>query len=172
MNYRIISALAAIGIILLIALYAKESEHFNRTLDAGLLVRNSVLTGLAAGTAAGLFAVRRSKSQEDRLPVFLLCFFFCALFAPLLGGMSNRVFAGEAVPVSVEVHLEEAFSKPRFGLLKSEKTPASGYHSFFYLDGRLRKIQSNTPVFSGKRRGDTVQLPFKKGLWGFDFVPL
>jgi hypothetical protein len=171
MNYRIFGILAALGLLLLIVLYAKEVGHFNRTLDAGILIRNSAFAGAVAGAVAGLIAVFRTKVAEDRLPAFFMGFFFCVVFAPLFGGLSNRHFAGEVVPVAVEFHMEEAYFGLQFGLLRAAKKTPAGYRSFFYLDGRLRRIQASAPLFSNKRRGDVVQLNFKKGYWGFDFVP-
>jgi len=70
--------------------------------------------------------------------------------------------------VPVEFVEESARYAGRFGA--GETATANTYFTFFYKNQKLFKIQTRQPVFPGAKRGDIVELPLKRGLWGFDVV--
>ncbi len=171
MKTRLTGIAAVALIIALLVLYVLEFDHLNRTLDAGWLVRWSVGAGGVLGAVAGILLAKRAKSTEDRLPFFFGAFLACALLAPLAGSLSNRLMANPKVQqASVEFHLEEVFYAGVYGFLLGSK-PEPRYRSFFYWGERMYKVQTRRPMFSGRYRGEQVNLSLHKGLWGFYFIP-
>jgi MFS family permease len=170
---KIIGFAALLALIAIMVFYVKEFNYFNRTLHGGRLALHAALAGLAVGAILGGYLAWRVRSSEDRVPVFFAGLLFCAFFGPLAGSLSNRLLAAPEVEmVSAEFHLEEAYYAELYGFLRGKKKAPAGYRTFFYMDGRLKKIQTRTPMFPDKRRGDTVQVPLQQGLWGFSFVPM
>ncbi len=171
MKTRLIAIGSAALFLAVLTFYALEFDHLNRTLSAGILARNAALAGLGVGLAAGGLLARRVTDKEDRAPAFFGAVFVCLFFGPLAGSLSNRLLAGDAVSVNVEFHLEEAYHAELYGFLRGGSNTPVGYRSFFYIDGRMRKIQTRKPIFQAKYRGDIAPLPLRKGFWGFYFVP-
>ncbi len=168
---RLIGIASVALVILVIALYVKEFDHFNRTLQGGVLAHNAALTGMGVGMLLGGVLAWRISDADDRLPAFFAPLFAGLLLGPLAGSLSNRLCAApEVISSEVEFHLEEMYYAELYGFLRGGRTDP-GYRSFFYLNNRLYKVQTRQPMFDGKYRGDKVVLPLRHGFWGFDFVP-
>ena len=60
----------------------------------------------------------------------------------------------------------------RFGRLEGEEPRVDGYYLFFRKEGELHRVElpANWDEPVGIKPGDSISLPFKKGLWGFDLL--
>ncbi len=164
--------LITLGIVGLIVLYVFEFEWLNRTFHSRSLVFIFLLLGALVGYLLSKKLRKTGKDWVEKLQLTLLIAVPLALFAPLLGSLSNRLLSFRAEQsIPVELVEEKAYFASIFGVLQDEKVKPTGYRSFFYKDQQLLRLQSKTPLFEGAEQGDTVQLPLKKGLWGFEFVP-
>jgi hypothetical protein len=120
-----------------------------------------------------LIAFRLQKSAEDsvaRMQIWAACLILCALFAPLVGSLINRLFSIRAAPQTFLFFDERPYASSRFGWIEGEKISPDGYYIFITRNGKLERIESKKPRFEGVERGAEVELPVRKGLLGFDVV--
>lgn len=151
--------------------YVKEFDHFNRMVGARQLVIPALLFGGLSGLALGLYLQRRQQDTVVRLQIVMACLFALLVVAPLLAGLSNRLLSWNKVRYEeVEFVQERAFFSSRFGAIKDESQMPTGYYLFFYYQGRLIRISMDQSHFDGVEDGELILIPFKKGLWGIDFV--
>jgi hypothetical protein len=110
-------------------------------------------------------------SSVTRLQLWAACLLLPALFAPLFGSWGNRLPAPyPAKPVSFEFFQEKPFAASRFGFLEGEKIEPSGYYVFIIRNGKIERLRSKISRFGNLERGATIQLPVKKGLFGYEVV--
>lgn len=160
--------LAVLGVI---ALYALEFRYFNRTLHAAALVGWSLLAGALLGALLGYRFRHRAEDQVERVQIYVFFIVLTALFAPLFASLSNRILAPEEPrQVPVEFVKEEGRYANRFGIPEQDSVQADHYFLFFYRDGGIFRIKSETPLFPDKERGDTISIPLQRGLWGYEVV--
>ncbi|MDX1942335.1 MAG: hypothetical protein SFU99_17350 [Saprospiraceae bacterium] len=160
-----------LGIVGLIVLYVFEFEYFNRTFQVGTMTFWSMLIGIAFGLLVARRFLKSANDLIDRVRVVLLCTVGIAIFMPLFASLSNRLWSFHpTTPVAVEFVESEAYIGSALGLMRGEKITPTGHRTFVYRDTKLLKIQTKEALFPEAQRGDTVQLPVKKGLWGFEFV--
>lgn len=167
--------LKAFAVVLLllggVVLYALEFRYFNLTLQVRSLVLWSVAAGVVLGAFLGYRYQRKTREQVEKIQIYAFFILLSAVFMPLLGSLSNRLLSlSEIAPVPVEFLQEEARYADRFGITKGDTVRPNEYFLFFYKDGDIHRIKTTTPEFSGKERGDTILLPIRKGLWGYEIV--
>jgi len=161
-------ALALLG---LIALYALEFRYFNRMLHASGLVGWSLLAGALIGALLGYRFRHRGEDRVERVQIYLFFIVLTALFMPLFASLSNRLLAmQEPRQVPVEFVKEEGRYANRFGIPEQDTVQADQYFIFFYKDGGIYRIKSESPLYPGKERGDTITIPLQRGLWGYELV--
>lgn len=168
---RIAGLLITALILGFVVLYALEFHYFNRTLGFGRLLWWSLPVGAAVGAGLGYRFRKQGSSRLERVQLYVFFIVLCTLFAPLFASLSNRLLAPQAarsVPVEF-AGVEPRFSS-RFGLMEDEKPVANQFYLFFYYDGRLHRIRTDSLRFPEAVRGDTVQLMLKRGLWGKEIV--
>ena len=152
-------------------LYAIEIEYLNRTLHAGRMMMVALIIGLGIGTFLGYRFQKTATDSVGRIRTYAVSIVLSGLVLPLLVGLSNRLLSFYPVQaVRVEFVEESPRYSNRFGILPDERVQANAYFTFFYKDQSLYKIQTRQSLLPDAQRGDTVTLPMKKGLWGFEFV--
>ena len=154
-----------------VVLYALEFSWFDRTLDVRRLVLWSMAIGALPGLALAWRFRQSAKDLTEKVQLYVFFMIICVIFAPLAGSLSNRLLSPYPVRTQAVMVMEEQASKSEpFGLIVGEKPEITGYFSFFYYEGKLRRIKNKTPLFSGRQRGETAMLRMQKGLWGLEVV--
>ena len=168
---RITGLIATALILGLVVLYVLEFRYFNRTLGFGRLLWWSLPVGAAVGAALGYRFRKQGGDRLERVQLYVLFIVLCTLFAPLFASLSNRLLSPRAArSVSVEFAGVEPRFSSRFGVMEEEKPAANQFYLFFYYDGQLHRIRTDSLRFPEAERGDTVQLMLKRGLWGKEVV--
>lgn len=168
---KILSLLGVVGLIGLITAYVFEFRWMENTFEVRKLVWGSVVTGIFLGT---LVTWRWQKNVDDsvaKMQLWAACLLLPAMFAPLFGSLANRLLSTRPAQIEEFIfHEEKAFAASPFGFFKGEKIAPDGYYIFFNRNGKLERIESDRPRFEDIERGTTIELPVKKGLFGFEFV--
>jgi hypothetical protein len=172
MNREKIKAAAITALIIgAVVLYVLEFQYFDRILN----VRGLVLVSLALGALLGFALARRWRHTAgdslERFQLHAALVVLCALFMPLLGSLSNRLLSPFPARVETVEFVEESPRiASRFGVIRGEEPVANQYTLFFYRENRLRRIKNQRAHFSEQLRGDSIPLPFRRGLWGYEVV--
>lgn len=166
------SAVAVAVLLLgLVVLYVLEFRYFNLLLDARTLVLRSLGVGAVAGMVAGYFSGRRYANPLERIQIIIFITVLTTLFTPLFGSLSNRWLGRQPLRLEpVEFVEEQPNYSDRFGLIEGERPEPNGFLLFFYYEGRLFRIKYETSLFAGKHRGERIDLPMRKGFWGYYLV--
>jgi hypothetical protein len=64
----------------------------------------------------------------------------------------------------------EQLISSRFGMVKNMSDNVDAVYTHFIKDGEPHRIRTKKPIFDGVERGTEVELPIRKGLWGFYVV--
>lgn len=161
----------ALGLLGLVTLYVLEFRYFDRTLHVGSLIGWSVTVGVLLGSALAYRFREKAGDLTERIQLFVFFIVLSALFMPLFGSLTNRLLSWrETRNVAVEFIDQEARYASRFGLMEEEKATPNQFFIFFYKGDELYRIKSDEPLFATAERGDTVPLPMKRGLWGYEVV--
>lgn len=172
MNEYVKYALITAGIIGLFILYAFEFTYFNRTFYIQRLAIIAIILGMVMGAVSAWRLQKWATSQLERLQLYIACILFAAIFMPLFASLTNRLLSFHPVEkLPVEFVEEKPYFNSRFGITSEGQARPSSHRSFIYWKEDLLGLQTETPLFSEAKRGDTIQLAIKKGLWGFEFVP-
>ncbi|MCO6476271.1 MAG: hypothetical protein J5I94_06605 [Phaeodactylibacter sp.] len=169
---RFTALLIVLSVIGLIAFYVLEFRWFDRTLDMRSLALYAMGAGALLGTALARRFSRRSQNLVEKVQLYVFFIIFCSLFAPFFASLSNRLLSPHA-PRSepAEFFEQRAYIAGRFGLIKEEEIKPTGYYTFFYYEGQLRRVKSKLPLLPlDMKRGQSVELLMQKGLWGYDVV--
>lgn len=155
-----------------VTLYAAEFRFFNLYLERTRFITIALGGGLLLGIILAWFLHRRwGDDRLDRLRGSIGIAFAVLFFFPLLFSLTNRWLSFRApTTLPVEWVEEEPRYSSRFGLQAGEQVKPSSYHWFFYWQDRLYRISSPRSRYADAGRGETVPLPIKQGLWGFDWV--
>lgn len=160
-----------LAFILGIILYTLEIRHFNNTFE----VKNLLIFGAILGLLVGLFlGYKMSHFGKESIEVFQIYFIITILsiiFMPLLVSLSNRWLSFHSTTIEkVEFVESNAYFASRFG--NAGEPEIDGYHTFFIRKGKLERIDSKKAIFPNAKKREMVDLPVKKGLWGFTEVIL
>lgn len=155
----------------LIALYALEFYYFKRTFGIKTMALVAAGIGAVIGAILGGALSRKAEDAVDRIQVFLFCIVLTAGFSPLLASLSNRLLSPHPLKwESVQFFEEKPYISERFGIMKGEKVKPRGYNLFFIRNGTLERIDNRLPLSVKPQRGDSLQIPVRKGLWGVEWV--
>ncbi len=169
---RFTALLIVLSVVGLIALYVLEFRWFDRTLNMRSLALYAMGAGALLGAALAWRFSRQAQSLVERVQLYVFFIVFCTLFAPFFASLSNRLLSPHGIhPRAVEFFEQRAYLADRFGLTKEEEIEPTGYYTFFYYEGQLRRVKSKLPLLPLEiKRGQRVELLMKKGLWGYDVV--
>lgn len=162
------SVLVIIG---LIVGYAFEFRHFSNTLHVERMVWGALLLGAAVGAGLAHRLSKTETSSVGKVRWWVSMLVLSTLFMPLLVSWLNRLpLSGTTKQITVEFIEEKPFAQERFGLERGKKIKPDGYFIFVNYQGEIIRLRADKQQFSGKERGDLVQLEVKNGNLGFDWV--
>jgi len=168
---KVLIALFGLLLLALVALYANEFYFFHRTFQVGRLLWWSALLGLALGVALGWRFSRVVEDLVERIQVYIFCIVLTTLFMPLLASLSNRLLSPHPAEWETVTFFEEkAYISERFGMMEGEKVKPRGYYLFFLRGGAMYRIDNRHRTGGTLQRGDTFDIPVRKGLWGTSWV--
>lgn len=157
----------------LMTLYANEIQFWGHYLERKQFLLFSALAGLIVGL---LVSWRFSRTLNPdwliRIRSSLAITFGTVVLFPLLVSLTNRALP-QSGPRTTEVEFvrEEGRFTSRFGSAVAPKKPST-YFLFFNHDSQFFRVQYQRSHFPDQQEGDTIALPLRKGLWGFEWVDL
>lgn len=170
-QYKILAWIGMLMFVGLITIYTFEFHWIENTFESGKLVVRSIIAGVVIGILLGIVLRKQADDLVSRLRLWSACLILPAIFAPLAGSLSNRLLTPHAEsPVYVEFWEEKPYAQERFGFIKGEKIEPEGFYIFLVREGEMKRFKSETRRFPGAQRGQQVEIPVKKGLWGFDVL--
>jgi hypothetical protein len=171
MNYKIYALLGALILLGSGIVYSLEFNWFNRTINMPELARYALLIGGLAGAAIAWAQRHQGRDQLERVQLFIFFIVIIGLYGPLFASLSNRLLSFRPEEYkTVKVTEENAFYASRTPPIKGETVKPSGYYLFFYFQNELRRIKIEKSYLRGRDPGTEIQLPMKKGLWGYYVV--
>jgi hypothetical protein len=163
--------LGVVGFLLIAAGYAFQIPVFSNTFDSMYLFFRALLFGGVTGFVVGRFLKDRSELPEEKIGILLGCIFAGLIIFPLLAIMSNKMISwGEPLSIKVKYMRTEQLISSRFGMVKNMNDNVDAVYTHFIKDGEMLRIRTKKPIFEDVERGVEVELPVKKGLWGFYVV--
>ena len=173
MQNKLIGILGGLFLVLLAYSYATEYKYFDNTLNIKKLLFIAAAIGGGLGILTGLFLSRTDKGDTvTKAQSILFCFFIGVLALPVIAAKTNRYMGTEQQSVKQFTFLRQipVYSKP-FGQTKMEKfTPT---YFLIYLEtsnAESIRIKSTKEWLQNSDKGKTIDLPVKKGYWGYDIV--
>lgn len=163
------SVLALFGIVIL---YVLEFQWFQNSFGVQRLVIGALGAGLFVGVILGFVFQKRGDDLVEKMQIWTACIIVPVLLMPLLASQTNRLFAEQAKPTKVQFWDEKAYTLNRYGVLKGDKIDTVGYFIFVVKDGEMVRLEHETPVFETAKKGDTVEISVRKGLFGIEFVEM
>ena len=155
-----------------ILLFVLEIPYFSNTIDANRMVGLSMLIGLVFGSFIGYYFSRNERQWMDRLIITTLFATIISLCSPLLASISNRTLSKPPASQSMTFIRSEGRIAERYGVFKGQQVPIGHYNLYLLNKDELLHLQSEVNPFEGVSAGEKVEIPIKKGLWGFEVVAL
>ncbi len=173
MHNKLIGILGGLFLLMLGWLYASEYQYFDNTLNIKKLLFIAAGIGGAVGILLGLFLSRTDKGDTvTQVQSVLFCFFIGVLTIPMIAAKTYRYFAVETPVVKQFTFLKQTpiYTKP-FGQTKME-TFTPSYFLIYLIDDNSHsiRIKSTKEWLQNSDKGKTIELPVKKGYWGYDIV--
>lgn len=153
-----------------IVLYVREFYYFSRTMRIGWLIGGAVIIGAGVGLWYSGKFLNKKMEFDERLPIRIFFLAAGAIFFPMFASILNRMTPTRPYYIAVELVEEKPFIADRGGILEDQPLQPSGYYLFFYYDNQLIRITNKKQWYAGKSRGDTVMIPAKTGLLGFQYI--
>ncbi len=153
--------------------YVHEVPYFSNTFGILYLFFRFLFLGIAVGGIIGWRLSKNAEDKSDRVPIIAFSVVAGMVIFPLLGISSNHFFAKDA-PLSIKVlfQKEEPLRTSRFGVAKNTTVTVDAFYLYFLKDGDLNRIRSKTQSFRNIEAGQEIELPVKKGFWGFTYVDI
>jgi hypothetical protein len=161
--------------------YSYEIPYFSNTFDMKYLFFRALILGAIVGIGLGWFFSKKMTDASDRVPIFMLCLVGCLVVFPLKASFINHFFAkndplptssGSAISTKVVFEKEEPLRTSRFGIAKNSVLTADAFYVHFIKDRKMDRIRSKTQNFRTVEKGQEIELPIKKGFFGFEFVDI
>ncbi len=151
--------------------YAHESTYFTNTLGSNYLFFRGLAVGVIVGLAGFFYFENKATDALERFQIGAFSVLLGMLIFPYIAIWSNHFFA-EKRPLSITVVFQrnEPIRTGRFGISKGKLPEIDGFYTYFLKDSDGDRIRSKQQLFRGIELGTEVELPIKKGFWGFDFV--
>jgi uncharacterized membrane-anchored protein len=169
------------GIILLAVIaaiiygYAVEVPYFTNTFGIRFLIFRAVLLGVFIGWFGNRFVYRqKGDDMTDRIQIALIFIIPSMIIVPLVALFTNH-FLSKKTEIQLEkvVFLKEIPLKmARFGVNKDALKNVDAVYTYFIRNEKQERIRSKHLLFKDIQEGSEVELPIKKGFWGFEFVEL
>ncbi len=160
------------AIIGLIVLYVFEFQWLSNTFEAGKLIAQFAISGFVAGLILGWHYRYKAKDITEQIQIFCFFIFPLTLFAPLFGSLSNRLLSFHPVEMRQFEFFKETSFSGELGIFEGARITPDAYLVFFFRNGKLERIKSRKRLFPGIERGSFIDLPVRKGFWGYEYVAL
>ncbi len=155
--------------------YSVEVPYFTNTFGIRFLIFRAVLLGGFLGWFANRFVYRqKGDDMTDRIQIALFFIVPSMIIAPLLALFTNHILSKKT-----EVHFEKVvflkeipLKMARFGVNKDALKNVDAVYTYFIRSEKQERIRSKHLLFKDIQEGSEVELPIKKGFWGFEFVEL
>lgn len=152
----------------MLVLYVFEFPHFDRTGNVSYLALFAGIAGVFTGSLIARNYRHVAKGPTETMQLYVFCIGISLMFMPLLVSLSNRLLTyhpfeeEKAFVLEVDKRITE-----RFGILKGEKMPTEKINMTVEINNQIMRyttvdIDSNLP-----KRGDTILVKTRMGLWGF-----
>ena len=151
---------------------AFELMHFSNTFDVKKLVSIFLVLGLFLGLGLGFFLSKKVKDKIEKTVIIIMCTIFTTILMPIFGHFTNRTLASEQAIEQVKLSQVNIYGSSRFGIPEDGGLEPEGFHIFIIRKNKPERIRLKENIYEGFKKGANVELPTKKGLWGFDFVAL
>jgi hypothetical protein len=153
--------------------YAHESPYFSNTFGSKSLFFRGLGIGVLVGLIGFFYLKNNATNALESFQIGAFSLFLGAFVFPFLAMFSNRLFA-EKGPLSIKVifQRDEPIRTGRFGISKGKLPEIDGFYTYFLRDGDIDRVRSKQQLFRGVEQGSEVELPVKKGFWGFEFVEI
>lgn len=169
---RMYAILGVLGFVACVLAYVREFPHLNNTIGVGKLVFWAMLAALLATLAAIVVKRQRFLPLKKHLPELVLVLIVPILFAPLAASCLNR-WVGRDGYHSFEFLSEKPFIPGNIALFDRRQPRPDGWELFVregYTGYKFRyRKQAYFPI---SKSGDNIQLPVRRGLFGFEVVVL
>ncbi len=171
MNWKLFALAAAF--FLFIVVYVLEIAPINRYLQ----LKTFWLVALGVGIVLAVLLIvsnrrRLPPAGLDRTRIIVGVVAGCIVLTPLLLSLTNRLFSSrQPDTISVEFVSETGRYGSR-GLIEGQQYEPTFYELFFYWEHRLYRVAYQASHYDGTTSGSLLQLPVRRGLWGFDWVNL
>jgi hypothetical protein len=163
--------LGVVCFLLVAAGYAFQIPVFSNTFDSMYLFFRALLVGGVTGFVVGRYLKDRSELPEEKLGILLGCIFAGIIVFPLIAIISNKTISlSDPLSIKVKYMRTEQLISSRFGMVKNMSDNVDAVYTHFIKDGEALRIRTKKPIFDGVERGTEVELPIRKGLWGFNVV--
>jgi hypothetical protein len=167
---------SVIGVALFFGLiygYAHESPYFSNTFDSNHLFFRGLGIGILVGLIGFFYLKNNATDALESFQIGAFSLLLGAFVFPFLAIFSNHFFA-EKGPLSIKVNFErnEPIRTGRFGISKGKLPEIDGFYTYFLRNGDIDRVRSKQQLFRGVEQGSEVELPIKKGFWGFKFVEI
>lgn len=151
-------------------LYAFEFEYFRRYTNIYSFIIFALIGGLLCGIGIAYYLRAKAKNATESVQIYIFCIVSCLMFSPLIFSLTNRIFALNKYKKDVQIIQIEKRYTSRFGPEKGAK-PTPNLLRVNYLDkGKSYAFSTKNLTLENAKRGDEVQLNFKKGLLGFEYI--
>jgi hypothetical protein len=151
--------------------YAQETVYFSNTFDSRYLFFRGLAVGAVIGLAGFFYYKKLATDALERFQLGAFLILLGMIVFPFLAIWSNHFFA-KSDPLSTRVvfQRDEPIRTGRFGISKGKLPEIDGFYTYFLKNSDADRIRSKQQLFRGVEQGSEVELPIKKGLWGFEFV--
>jgi hypothetical protein len=151
--------------------YAHETMYFTNTFASRTLFFRGLVLGALVGLGVFLYYKNNAADMLERFQLAAFFMLLGMLVFPFLAIWTNHLFAKDT-PLSTRVFYqrEEPIRTGRFGIFKGKLPGVDGFYTYFLKNSDIDRVRSKQQLFRGVALGMEVELPIKKGFWGFDFV--
>jgi hypothetical protein len=153
--------------------YAQESAYFSNTFNSKYLFFRALGVGVLVGLAFFYFFKNAATDALERFQIGAILVVLGMFVLPFLAMWSNHFFSDKG-PLSIKVifQRDEPIRTGRFGISKGKLPEIDAFYTYFIRNGEIDRVRSKQQLFRGIELGTEVELPIRKGLWGFDFVDI
>jgi hypothetical protein len=153
--------------------YAHESAYFSNTFDSTYLFFRALGLGAALGLVGYFFYKNAATDALERFQIGAILVVLGMFVLPFFAIWTNHFFAPK-YPLSMPVvfQRDEAIRTGRFGISKGKLPEIDAFYTYFLRNSDIDRVRSKQQLFRGVASGTAVELPIKKGFWGFDFVDI
>lgn len=173
MNYKTI--LAVVGGILfifsLIFLIASEIRWFENTFDSVRMAAYAAILGFLIGAGVAYRVAKKLSDSLDKVRATLAILIVLSILFPLAASITNRLLSSNPVHQEEVVLFKEIpYYSGRFGLPPKDQLQWTGYYIFVVRNDKIERLTAQKAHFLPEMAGQNVQIPIKKGFWGYDIA--